>query len=63
MLWIPLNYQWKMPDILLVMKLIALDCAAAEFYVNGKYDILNLKEKRVKLDLLLNKWTIAEVSR
>jgi enolase len=38
MLWIPLNYQWKMPDILLVMKLIALDCAAAEFFVNGKYD-------------------------
>jgi hypothetical protein len=33
MLWIPLNYQWKMPDILLVMK-IPLDCAAAEFFVN-----------------------------
>jgi enolase len=29
----------------LVMKLWSLDCAAAEFYVNGKYDILNLKEK------------------
>jgi hypothetical protein len=30
--------------------------AAAEFFVN--MTILNLKEKRVKLDLLLNKWTI-----
>jgi hypothetical protein len=35
--------------------MIALDCAAAEFYVNGKMIILNLKEKLVKLDLLLNK--------
>jgi enolase len=25
---------------------IALDCAAAEFYVDGKYDYKNLKEKR-----------------
>jgi enolase len=37
--------------------MIALDCAAAEFYVASMI-ILNLKEKRVKLDLLLNKWTI-----
>ena len=26
--------------------MIALDCAAAEFYVDGKYDYTNLKEIR-----------------
>jgi enolase len=34
---------------------IMIALIAAEFYVNGKYDYLNLKEKLVKLDLLLNK--------
>ncbi len=28
--------------------MIALDCAAAEFYVDGKYDYTNLKEQSVK---------------
>jgi enolase len=38
MLWIPLNYQWKMPYTFGDEIMIALDCAAAEFFVNGKYD-------------------------
>jgi enolase len=38
--------------------MIALDCAAAEFYVNGKYDYSKFEGETVKLDLLLNKWTI-----
>ena len=29
--------------------MIALDCAAAEFYVDGKYDYTNLKENQVKI--------------
>ena len=28
--------------------MIALDCAAAEFYVDGKYDYTNLKVKKEK---------------
>jgi hypothetical protein len=32
--------------------------AAAEFYVNGKYDYSKFEGETVKLDLLLNKWTI-----
>jgi enolase len=33
-------------------------CAAAEFFVNGKYDYSKFEGETGKLDLLLNKWTI-----
>jgi enolase len=35
--------------------MIALDCAAAEFYVTVNMIILNLKEKQAKLELLQSK--------
>jgi enolase len=42
--------------------MIALDCAAAEFYQMKKYDYSKFEGETVKLDLLQNKNYLAELA-